>query len=67
MLVLQRKVEQSLIFKVTVGGEIVMIKVKVTDIRGSATRLGIEAPACVQVLREEILDVHQPAAPAAAE
>lgn len=67
MLVLQRKVEQSLIFKVTVGGEIVTIKVKVTDIRGAATRLGIEAPACVQVLREELRDVRQPAAPAAAE
>lgn len=49
MLVLNRKVGQ----RVLLGGEIVITVVKVS---GGGVRIGIEAPAEVPILREELLD-----------
>lgn len=48
MLVLSRKVNESLIIDSH-------IKVTVVAIRGNAVRLGVDAPPDVQVLREEVL------------
>jgi len=47
MLVLSRKVGQSLI----IGEEVL---VKVVDVRGQQVRIGIEAPDGVSIVREEI-------------
>lgn len=47
MLVLSRKVGQSLI----IGNN---IRVKVVEIRGQQVRLGLEAPSDVTVVREEL-------------
>ncbi|HHN75165.1 MAG TPA: carbon storage regulator [Acidobacteria bacterium] len=47
MLVLSRKVGQSLI----IGEEVL---VKVVDVRGQQVRIGIEAPEGVSIIREEI-------------
>lgn len=47
MLVLSRKVGESLI----IGNE---IQLKVVEVRGNQVRLGVEAPADVSVIREEL-------------
>ncbi len=49
MLVLTRKVEQSLI----IGGNIV---VKILGVERDRVKIGIEAPDDVKILREEIVD-----------
>ena len=48
MLILTRKTGEGII----IGND---IRVSVLEIRGKQIRLGIEAPADVQVLREEVL------------
>ena len=48
MLVLSRHRDE----KIVVGG---IIDVTVVDIRGDKVRLGVEAPACLSVHRQEIL------------
>lgn len=57
MLVLARKEGQ----RVMIGHDIV---VTVVAIRGTSVRLGIEAPADVDIWREEILRKHDDAGPA---
>jgi carbon storage regulator len=47
MLVLTRKLGQS----IRIGGS---IRIQVVEVRGNQIRLGIEAPAEVRVLREEL-------------
>lgn len=49
MLVLSRKAGQSLI----IGGDILL---KVIEIRGQQVRIGVEAPAHVTVVRQELHD-----------
>lgn len=49
MLVLSRKVGQSLI----IGGN---IRLKVIEVRGQQVRVGIDAPEHVPVVRQEILE-----------
>lgn len=51
MLVLTRRVGETLIIKTADGIE---IKVAVTGINGTQARLGIEAPKSVSVNREEV-------------
>lgn len=51
MLVLCRKVNESILIQDN-------IRITVTSIRGNQVRLGIEAPATVPILREELLDSH---------
>ncbi len=49
MLVLSRKAGQSLI----IGGDILL---KVIEIRGQQVRIGVEAPAHITVVRQELHD-----------
>lgn len=48
MLVLSRKTGES----VSIGDT---IKIKIVEIKGGLVRLGIEAPADIRILREEIM------------
>jgi carbon storage regulator len=48
MLVLSRKLNESIV----IGGD---IRITVVGLRGNHVRLGIEAPADVPVMREELL------------
>lgn len=57
MLILTRKIGQS----ISINGT---IRITVQAIRGRQVRLGIEAPAAIPVLRQELLPHPQPAAPA---
>ena len=52
MLVLSRKVQESIIL--SVNGE--EIRVTLLDIRGKNIRLGIKAPKSVRILRNEIYE-----------
>ena len=49
MLILTRRVDESLL----IGED---IEVLVLEVRGSQVRLGVQAPADVKVLRDELLD-----------
>ena len=53
MLVLSRKINESII----VDGQ---IRVTVLGIRGNQVRLGIEAPASIKVVREELINLPRP-------
>ena len=52
MLVLSRKEGESIIFNLPSGEQII---VKLTEYSGQQTKVGIEAPQDVEVLREELL------------
>lgn len=54
MLVLSRKFQEVIVID---GG----IRLTVLGIRGNIVRLGVEAPSGVKILREEILERHEPA------
>lgn len=49
MLVLSRKKSQS----IRIGDD---IKIKVIDVKGDRVRIGIDAPADIRVMREELFD-----------
>lgn len=55
MLILTRRVGET----VVIGNH---IKVTVLEVKGSQTRLGIDAPSDIQILREELLERDQHAA-----
>lgn len=67
MLVLSRKVEESVSLTITeegltellcearsTGAPVLLCQVKVVQLRGPVVRLGFEAPSIVHVLRDEI-------------
>lgn len=58
MLVLSRKVDESVIVEAPPGGipAGTLITVTVVDIRGDKVRLGFEAPKCIPVHREEVFE-----------
>ncbi|HWE37561.1 MAG TPA: carbon storage regulator [Isosphaeraceae bacterium] len=56
MLVLSRKLDETII----INGD---IRVRVLGIRGNLVRLGIEAPNCYTILRQELLDDPEAANP----
>jgi carbon storage regulator len=58
MLVLSRKVDE----RILIGDDIV---VSIVRVRGNTVRLGIEAPAHVQILRSELATTTPPQQPAA--
>jgi carbon storage regulator len=51
MLILTRRKDEAIVIHNHLGAE---IRLLVVDVRGSKVRLGIEAPADVSVIREEI-------------
>jgi carbon storage regulator len=51
MLILTRRKDEAIVIQNRFGAE---IRLLVVDVRGSKVRLGIEAPADVSVVREEI-------------
>jgi carbon storage regulator len=52
MLVLRRKVEESIVMFLLAGE----IKISVLAVEGERVKLGISAPADVSIVREELLD-----------
>ena len=51
MLVLTRRRDEAIVIRNRFGAE---IRLLVVDVRGNKVRLGIEAPADISVIREEI-------------
>ena len=51
MLILTRRKDEAIVIRDRFGAE---IRLLVVDVRGNKVRLGIEAPADVSVIREEI-------------
>jgi len=51
MLILTRRKDEAIVIRNRFGAE---IRLLVVDVRGNKVRLGIEAPADVSVIREEI-------------
>lgn len=49
MLILSRRVDESLL----IGDEIGIV---VLEVRGGQVRLGVQAPAAIKVLRDELVD-----------
>lgn len=49
MLILSRRVDESLL----IGDE---IEIVVLEVRGGQVRLGVQAPAAIKVLRDELVD-----------
>jgi len=52
MLILSRKVEEAIILELPNGDEIAVV---ITDIGETRTKVGIEAPSEVGIVREELL------------
>jgi len=57
MLILSRKAEEQIVFRLQDGRQ---IRILVTSVRGKDVKLGIEAPQDVKVLREELLKRRPP-------
>jgi carbon storage regulator len=55
MLVLSRREGEAIILETSDG----TITVRLTEYNGSQTRVGVDAPASVRVLREELLEESQ--------
>lgn len=53
MLILARREGEAIILKTSDGS----ITIRLTEYNGKQTRVGIEAPKSVKVLREELLEV----------
>jgi carbon storage regulator len=51
MLILTRRKDEAIVIRNRFGAE---IRLLVVDVRGNKVRLGIEAPADISVIREEI-------------
>jgi len=56
MLVLTRRVDETVIIDVPASETPTQIRVKVTDIRGDKVRVGFEAPHSIAINREEVYE-----------